>query len=469
MVVGAYLAFPFSYSIFSSDYQKFANSLETGAHKLKWLQGWSGMSIGLYDQRYGLKIINIGYANSSEKKAITSRTLFQVGSLSKPFASLCLYDLLKSRNYNLNEKFNHHCSQWHLEGVDGDNIRIVDLLNHTAGLPQVRYPGYENSSPTLLASLNGENSEKIKAVSLTQVPASFSYSGAGYTALQFLLEQIADESFAAYAEKNVLKPLNMSQSSFQEKSGNEIAVPQGYFYSQLPLYKYSEQAAAGLYVSPEDMGNFFLKLSEILQDRGSKFFDFFSKFNMYADKKSEEYFLGFQLDADPENEQFLIGHKGANRGWRSIFLYDIRKPKGIFIFSNSDRALPSLNTIASMWQTWNYHSDHLLLALIHPFLFFSLALYNASLFFGSGLLFAEKTRASILKIMKKHSSILATIGMLLLAMFWMVFYSPYVISGGWIIASFLPAGFFAFSLSLSLWPVWLLVNNFYSKMGKKSP
>ena len=88
------------------------------------------------------------------------------------------------------------------------------MLNHTAGLTVHGFADYEQSAklPSLVAVLEGKNQDD-GAVYIESEPGSATeYSGGGYVIAPMIIEDVSGEPFAAFMEREVAKPLNLSQS-----------------------------------------------------------------------------------------------------------------------------------------------------------------------------------------------------------------------------------------------------------------
>ena len=91
---------------------------------------------------------------------VTTTTLFQAGSISKPVAAMAALFLVQQGKLALDEHVNTKLVSWKLpenEYTTGQKVSLRGLLSHTAGLTVHGFPGYTANEeiPTLLQILDG--------------------------------------------------------------------------------------------------------------------------------------------------------------------------------------------------------------------------------------------------------------------------------------------------------------------------
>jgi CubicO group peptidase (beta-lactamase class C family) len=97
-------------------------------------------------------------------------------------------------------------------------VTVRELLNHTSGIGshngEVDDP--EKALPTMLQMLDGQKPSTSGPVRVEAVPGSkFAYANGGYLVLQLLITEITGKPFGQYMEEAVLRPLGMTQSTFE--------------------------------------------------------------------------------------------------------------------------------------------------------------------------------------------------------------------------------------------------------------
>ena len=139
------------------------------------------------------------------------------------------------------------------------------------------FPGYERTAAmtTLPQILNGEKPANTKKVhSLFAAGTKFEYSGGGTTISQQLLTDLTGRDYASFMDKEVLKPLGMQHSSYQQPPTNTARLATGYYEDGRPVkgkyHVYPEQAAAGLWTTPSDLALYIIECQLAFKGKSSK-------------------------------------------------------------------------------------------------------------------------------------------------------------------------------------------------------
>ena len=167
-----------------------------------------------------------GYGNvsfSEGSRNIDDQTLFQAGSISKALNAMGALLLVQKGLLTLDDDINQYLKSWKIpdnEFTTVEKVTLRRLLSHSAGISVHGFSGYtvEANIPNLLDIIEGRkpqvNSDPIRVF---QKPGSaFRYSGGGSTIIQFLIEDITGEKYDSWMQKNVLIPLHMNRSSFNQ-------------------------------------------------------------------------------------------------------------------------------------------------------------------------------------------------------------------------------------------------------------
>jgi CubicO group peptidase (beta-lactamase class C family) len=87
-------------------------------HRIEWAKGY-------------------GWADTSEHRPVTARTLFQAASVSKSLNAVGVLELVQDKKLDLNTDINHYLKSWKFpyDSVSKNKkITVAQLLSHTAGL-----------------------------------------------------------------------------------------------------------------------------------------------------------------------------------------------------------------------------------------------------------------------------------------------------------------------------------------------
>jgi CubicO group peptidase (beta-lactamase class C family) len=188
----------------------------------------------LQHQSYGQAVIEHAVQNTPDG-------VFRVGSITKQFTAAAVLLLEEQGLLQIEDTVAVHWPDY----PNGDRITIVQLLNHTSGIPNITaFPEFEKimcQSMTL-----EENITLFKDRELAFEPGEkFAYSNSGYILLSYLVERVSGIPFETFMEERIWKPLGMSRSGLENSrklvmnrvSGYEVwgsLVPASYIDMSLP-------------------------------------------------------------------------------------------------------------------------------------------------------------------------------------------------------------------------------------------
>jgi CubicO group peptidase (beta-lactamase class C family) len=214
----------------------------------------------------------VGVANAeTQAPAKADQTLFIVGSVSKAITAWGVMKLVEEGKLGLDDPVMRHLKRWRFPGSEAhrDKVTVRHLLSHTAGIDDgFGFSGFAPGEPVqmLEESLTfpkDTNGGAPHGVTVARAPGTaMSYSSAGYTVLQLLIEDITQQSFAAYMQAAVLQPLRMTKSSFDLDAilaeGRASDLARNYDGDLQPQAhrRYTAQAAVSLRTTARDLAQF---------------------------------------------------------------------------------------------------------------------------------------------------------------------------------------------------------------------
>src|SRR5215213_1801486 len=131
-----------------------------------------------------------GVTDIETKEPVTTSTLFQAGSISKPVAAMTALKRVQDGKIALDENINNKLQTWKLpdnEFTAKKKVTLANLLSHTGGTTVHGFPGYavDDKIPTLSQVLDGTEPANTAAVRVDMEPGTkFRYSGGGTTIAQ---------------------------------------------------------------------------------------------------------------------------------------------------------------------------------------------------------------------------------------------------------------------------------------------
>jgi len=307
-----------------------------------------------------------GVADRETGTPVTTGTLFQAASISKPVAALAALSLVEDAELGLDAPVNEALTTWRVpdnEFTADSAVTLRGLLTHSAGLTVWGFPGYRKDEPfvdgeplaTNAQVLDGEgNTDPVRVY---KVPGtSWQYSGGGYTVMEQMLEDVTGRAFPEVVAERVLGPAGMTRSTYEQPlpetrwaeaarghrpDGSEV---EGEWHT------YPEQAAAGLWTTPEDLARLSVHLLGIrageIRDGviSREMLDRMLTPNRNGAEDFRNWGLGFGLEL--RDGMLELGHGGANEGFRAAWKLIPDLGIGYVIMTNGDLGGPLASEIA---------------------------------------------------------------------------------------------------------------------------
>jgi CubicO group peptidase (beta-lactamase class C family) len=145
-----------------------------------------------------------------------TRSLFRIGSISKTFTWLALLQLAERGQLELTDPVNQHLPD-ELDIPDEgfeEPIRIIDLMNHTAGFEDsIQHLFRAEGSPLLPLS---QHLQKYRPHRVREPGRLMAYSNYGSALAGAIVASVSGMPFEDYIERNILEPLGMTSTTFRE-------------------------------------------------------------------------------------------------------------------------------------------------------------------------------------------------------------------------------------------------------------
>src|ERR1700757_4510299 len=181
-----------------------------------------GLSIAVIENYKIVDVKGYGVIAPGSTTPVTTKTLFQAGSISKPVAATGALYLVEHGKLSLDEDVNQKLKTWKVpenEFTKDQKVTLRRLMSHTAGLTVHGFPGYDVDQPlpTLVQILNGEKPANTAAIRVDTVPGTkVRYSGGGITIEQQLMMDVSGKPFPALMRELVLDKIGMTDSSYEQ-------------------------------------------------------------------------------------------------------------------------------------------------------------------------------------------------------------------------------------------------------------
>ena len=204
----------------------------------------------VFRKAYGLR------SKQPEKVAMTTDTVFDLASLTKPVATATSIMLLvEEGKLSVSDPVAKHLPAFAAKGKD--KITVENLLLHTSGLiadnPVADYKDGKKKALERICELEPQSEPGTR----------FVYSDVNYILLGEIVERLTETPLNEFAQKHIFKPLGMMHATFRqplpERFNADMA--KGYALASEPPkpYEYVVPAPAGsLAASGDDMAKFMI-------------------------------------------------------------------------------------------------------------------------------------------------------------------------------------------------------------------
>jgi CubicO group peptidase (beta-lactamase class C family) len=176
-----------------------------------------GVGLALVARDHVIWAGGVGNADVAAHKPVTADTNFRVGSVSKGFVALSLLQLQEKRRVDLNAPVKTIAPEIPIENPwdSTDPVRVVNLLEHTAGFDDMHFNEVYNVTDAPDIPLRDVFTRFTDPQHVRWRPGTrMSYSNPGYGLAGYLIEKITGQKFENYIQRNILNPLGMTHSSF---------------------------------------------------------------------------------------------------------------------------------------------------------------------------------------------------------------------------------------------------------------
>lgn len=311
-------------------------------HALLEQQGAPSLAVAVVHQGRRVVAQGQGWANLEWRVPATSETVYQIGSVTKPFTALAVLMLVQEGRLALDAPLGSFLplapKPWHA-------VTLRQLLSHTGGVPSEIVPtGKEH------VFVEGFPPEKLLTL-LTPAPLEFepgtrwSYSNLGYYLLGLVIERGAGRSYARFLQERVFQPLGMTQTRVNDRTALVPQRASGYeeekgTFRNVPSVPGVVPYAAGAILSTvQDLAKSECALLQGRLLSPALFKEMVSPVTL-KDGTRTDYGLGWTVDRVGGRQR--IYHPGGIPGFSSVVLRYPGEKLSVIVLCNHMRALGGL-------------------------------------------------------------------------------------------------------------------------------
>lgn len=187
----------------------------------------AGAQVAIVRDGETLLVKGYGIDSVEPRRAVNpNESLFRIGSISKTFTWLSMMQLVERGRLKLEDPINAHLPDELDVPDDGfeQPIRIIDLMNHTAGFEDILQGLFvaENASPLPLAEqLRQRRPQRVREPGKLMAYSNYSTALAGA-----IVAHVSGMEYESYVEQNILTPLGLAHTTFREHYAPTEGLPQ---------------------------------------------------------------------------------------------------------------------------------------------------------------------------------------------------------------------------------------------------
>lgn len=274
---------------------------------------------------------NYGYKQTSKKKKVNERTVWEGCSLSKSFLVFAAHLLVDEGKLDLDRPMYKYME---FEPLKDDSLtRLITprmILSHSSGIE------------------NWQWTYDWGRIELVSVPGKkHVYSGLGYNYLSDVMEIILDEPYEKFIKKLVLKPLNLKNTYLKYRKhslnplhsgspGNYCIGHNNLGFEAEKFINYKSLPAGGVSTNAKDYATLLLSMFDRKHLSKARVDDITDEF-IVDNAFNPHYYWGAGYEVTVYDNDTIIHQAGDNSAFKGNVFYSISQKRGFVYFANSQR------------------------------------------------------------------------------------------------------------------------------------
>lgn len=261
----------------------------------------------------------------------SERTIFKIASITKQFTAAAVLMLEERQFLSINDPISEYFSNY----PNGKLIKIINLLNHTSGIPE------HISDPEFWDQINSFHKPEDIMEFFIRKPhkpanSKFEYCNSNYILLGMIIEKLTKTSYEGFLKQNIFTPLGMESSGYNrfsnpanEAVGYEQITP--FPITAQPIHMSVPFAAGGIYSTVEDIYKWYKALlgGELIgQDKIAEMLT----------PGLGNYGFGWYVGKTASNNSTVVFHAGNICGFTSYIEARMEAEQVLILLSNNEGA-----------------------------------------------------------------------------------------------------------------------------------
>jgi CubicO group peptidase (beta-lactamase class C family) len=276
----------------------------------------------IYQKGFGISDINT-------REAITTESLFNIGSISKTFVAYGILKLAAGNKLSLEDDLYKYFPDFKNKEI-AKKVKLYHLLTHTSGIPDSR--NVSANKEFYLVAKDEENFAPLRQTDTLQFEPGtrYRYSNPAFNGLALIIEKVSGMKWQDYINQLIFKKSGMTRSTITDGSHPRSGVSHGYILNQKKEFEeldYGEEptfAAAGnggVWSSVEELWKYeqaiqgYLFLDKEWIERSRKLYVFPDWKDPVPSRLGLSWFLTKEMDEE------MTGHTGSQGGFISDYCW----------------------------------------------------------------------------------------------------------------------------------------------------
>ncbi|MEM9259877.1 MAG: serine hydrolase domain-containing protein [Bacteroidota bacterium] len=304
-----------------------------------------GLSIGVMQEGKVVYAKSFGVQSIATEAPMTTKSLFHMASVSKPFVATALVIAEAEGLLGLDDKLVDHLPYFKMATPAYKEITLRQMLAHTSGIPDVE--DYDWGNPDVSDAAVEAYSKSFSEVELDFPPGTDNrYSNAAFDLLADVIMKTSGMTFEEYVSTRILKPIGMEESAFAKPAIDPTLATDSHIPTDAleigvnPIYPYNRIHApsSSLHSNVDDM----LRWAKLYLGKGEidgntiltpAQYEALTTVN-YQPKKGTPVCLSW-FKAKAHGDDFFV-HSGGDPGFRTFFGFIPAQGYAIAVMGNSD-------------------------------------------------------------------------------------------------------------------------------------
>jgi CubicO group peptidase (beta-lactamase class C family) len=273
------------------------------------------------------------------KQKITSKTNFNIGSLTKQFTAMAILQLAERKKLSLQDHLDKFFPE--LSKKIAEAVNVQQLLTHSSGIVD-HYEYIDTKQIRHAHDADVLNGIKNIDSSYFTPGSNYRYSNTAFCLLALIIERLSGMPYATYEKKNNFQPLGMTNTTVWSENETISDIATGYEYEKSTGSFQRSGAEENIFFSTEGDGGIYTSIDDYLKWMGAlqsgKIFSASSiklaRSPQFPINKEKHLSYGYGWFVDKGSVPSKIYHSGTNGGFRTYSFTIPDERYMIVVFSN---------------------------------------------------------------------------------------------------------------------------------------